>query len=409
MIELFNLGKYYVSDFLKPGEKPRHEPVEMKVMMNNDGVVMLENAAPREVMWGEVYWYRSGLNITMRNQLADVVSSVLKVIQKKENQLWVDLASNDGYLLSCVPDNFIKVGIDPVGGDIKKDCEKVADLVIQDYFKYEIFKKSDCGNRKANVISVISMFYDISEPELFLKDVSEILDDDGLLVLQLSFSPLMILQMAYDNFCHEHLRYYSLFNLKSLLERENFIVLDCQLNDTNSGSFRLFIMKKCANLNLFGNAPYRDVCNFRIESILSYERTLGMDSIYTWHKFYDDIKNLKGETVSFIMKEKYNGKRFMCYGASTKGNSTLQMFGMNKDIIDAIADKNTDKHGLITVGSQIPIISEEEMRERNPDYLWVLPFHFISEFMEREKEYLLKGGKMIVCSPKFRVITKEDL
>lgn len=409
--ELFNLGNLYVSDFLTPLETPHH-PVEMKVVMDEYGVVMLEKSAPKETMWGERYWYRSSLNFTMRRQLNDVVASILNVLDRRENKdnlLWIDAASNDGFLLSCIPDNFTKVGIDPVGGTIKEECEGIADLVIQDYFSAEVFKKSLYGNRKANVFSVVSMFYDVDEPESFLKDVYDVLDDDGILVLQLSHTPLMILQMAYDNLCHEHLRYYSLFNLKSLLERMNFTVLDCQLNDTNSGSFRVFAMKDKGNVNLFGNAPYRDVCDFRIQSVLRYEKELNIHHVSTWKTFYNKIQELKEQTLSFILSEKEKGKTFMCYGASTKGNTTLQIFGINNELIDAVADKNKDKHGLLTVGSNLPIISEEEMRERHPDYLWVLPFHFLSEFMEREKDYLLKGGKMFVCSPSFKIITKDDL
>lgn len=407
-VELFSMGELYVSDFIKPDEQPRHEPVEMKLMMDSDGVVHLEKSAPKETMWGK-YWYRSSINSTMRQQLADVVGSVLKVIPKKDGQIWADIAANDGYLLSCVPNNFLKVGIDPADDSYRIECEKYADLVIQDYFSAEVYKSSKYGDRKVDVVTCISMLYDIQDTEAFLRDVYEIMNKDAVAVFQLSYSPLMIQQMAYDNLCHEHYKYFSLFNLKSILERCGFVLLDCQLNDTNAGSFRIFVMKDIGNKQLFGNSPYRDVCKYRTDAILCHEKQFKIDLPETWKSFYRKSLLLKKIVISFIKDKKEQGKTIAGYGASTKGNTTLQFFGLDNSFIDYIADRSTYKHGLVTVGTQILIISEDEMRKKNPDYLLVLPFHFISEFIEREKDYLLSGGSMIVCSPEFRVITKDDL
>ena len=160
-----------------------------------------------------------------------------------------------------------------------------------------------------------------------------------------------------------------------------------------------------ANISIFGAQPYRDVCKFRINSLLEYEKTLNLDHILTWITFFERINKLKEQTVHFIKSAKELGKTIMGYGASTKGNTTLQFFGLDNTIISAIADRSPYKHGLRTVGTDIPIISEEEMRKNQPDYLLILPFHFIKEFKERESEYLKKGGKFIVISPKFEIIT----
>ena len=123
MQELFSLGKLYPSDFLKPDEQPRCEPVELKLVLDEDGVVCLEKSAPANVMWGEKYWYRSAINATMRGQLKDVVDSILKVYKPDTGSLWVDIASNDGYLLSCVPSNLIRIGIDPANDSFRLECE----------------------------------------------------------------------------------------------------------------------------------------------------------------------------------------------------------------------------------------------------------------------------------------------
>jgi len=401
MIELFTLGNLYVSDFLKNTETSNNK-YEMKLMLDDDGCVRLNECVPLNTMYGK-YWYRSSMNKSMSNDLKDIVDSVIKLTKLKENDIWIDIACNDGIMFEYMPKNIIKIGIDPADDSYKIESEKRADLIIQDFFSYETYSKCKFGNKNAKIITAIAMFYDLEKTDVFLQDINKILDDDGLLVLQMSYTPLMIKQMAFDNICHEHIYYYSLFNIKKLLERNNFKIVDCFLNDVNGGSFRIYI-KKNGYENNFYTQPYRDVANFRIQSLLDYEYSLNIDKKETWIDFYNKINELKEKTVSFIKEEKSKGKRIWGYGASTKGNTTLQYFGLDNTLIDGIAERSIYKWGLKTVGTNIPIFSEEEMRKAKPDYLLILPWHFINEFKEREKDFLIKGGKFIVPCPQFEII-----
>lgn len=407
-IELFSLGKIYPSDFLKPDEQPRCEPVELKLVMEDNGLVRLSEVAPMDCMYGK-YWYRSGINQSMKDALKDIVDSILKVFKVKENDIWLDIASNDGTLLSFVPKQMIRIGCDPAEDSFKKECEKYADDVIQDYFTTRRYASSKYGGQHAKIITSIAMFYDVAQPDVFIKDIHEVLDDNGLWILQLSYSQLMIQQCAFDNICHEHIYYYSLNNLYRLLMKHKFRVLDCQHNDVNGGSFRIFVMKGNGDKKLFGTQPQRDVGNFRVVATLNAEEYYGVEKTETWYSFRNRIEDLKEGTRSFIIKVKEAGGVIMGYGASTKGNTLLQYFGLDNSLVTAIADRSEQKIGLRTVGTNIPIISEDEMRKAKPDYLLVLPWHFISEFQERERDYLLGGGKMIVPCPSFRIITKDDL
>jgi hypothetical protein len=408
MTELFSLGELYVSDFLSDGETPRGGKVEMKMMIEDEtGAVRLEKVAPLDTMYGK-YWYRSGINSTMKKELSSIVSSITNVYKLKENDLWIDIACNDGTLLSYVPDNLIRVGIDPVDDSFKKESEKHANLIIQDYFNYEKFKNSKFGSLKAKVITSIAVFYDLENPKSFVEDINKVLDDDGIWVLQLSYTPLMLNQLAFDNICHEHVYYYSLFNIKNLLDKYNIDIMDVHLNDTNGGSFRIYCMKKNADKSKFATQPYRDVCEFRINSILEYEKKLKLDTVDTWIDFYNRINDLKEKTVTFIKEEKSKGKTIWGYGASTKGNTLLQYFGLDNTLIDGIAERSIYKFGLRTVGTNIPIYSEDEMRKSKPDYLLILPWHFINEFTQRESDFLDYGGKFIVPCPKFEIISKSN-
>jgi 2-polyprenyl-3-methyl-5-hydroxy-6-metoxy-1,4-benzoquinol methylase len=409
MKELFSLGDLYVSDFIKDENTFRGGKHEMKLMFDEKTAeVRLEKSAPPDAMYGK-YWYRSGINDTMKNELASIVSSIQSVKKLKPNSVWLDIACNDGTLLSFVPNTMYRVGIDPVEDSYKKESEKHANLIIQDYFSLNAIKNTEFEGKKADVITCIAMFYDLENRDSFLQDVRKILHQDGLFVLQLSYTPLMIEQMAFDNICHEHIYYYTLTTMRNLLGKNGFKIVDCQLNDVNGGSFRLYVMHDMGNVNTFGTQPYRDVCNFRKFSLMDYERRMRYNTENVWQTFYLNLLKLRAKTYNFIKEEKEKGKKIWGYGASTKGNTLLQYFGLNHLLIDGIAERSHYKFGLKTVGTNIPIYSEEDMRAAKPDYLLILPWHFINEFKEREIEFLKGGGKMIVPCPRFNIITIDDV
>lgn len=404
--KLFSLGELYVSDFIEKDEDARAGKHDMTLVIDDRyGAARLEKCTPIHSMFGK-YWYRSGINQTMRTELKGIVDSIASVQKLNEGDLWLDIACNDGTLLSFVPDGIKKLGIDPAEDSFKNESSKIADEVIQDFFTLENFKKSKFKKKKAKVVTCIAMFYDLDEPVEFLKDVTKVLDDDGLFVLQMSYTPLMIKQLAFDNICHEHVYYWGLASIEKLLKKAGLKIVDCQLNDVNGGSFRIYIKKKKSDVSTFATAPYRDVCNVRVESLIKWEKGLKLDKEEIWLDFYNRIEALKKETVDFIKAEKAKGKVICGYGASTKGNTLLQYFGLDNTLIDAIAERSHYKFGLKTIGTNIPILSEEDVRAMNPDYMLVLPWHFISEFIKREDEFLSKGGKFIVPCPNFQIIGK---
>jgi len=404
---LFSLGDLYVSDFIREDSEARAGKHDMTLVFDQRyGAARLKKSTPIHAMFGK-YWYRSGINSTMTKELQNIVESICSVHKLQENDVWLDIACNDGTLLKAVPNHVKKIGIDPAEDSFVQESSKVADCIVQDYFSKNAYKSSTAGDQKANIVTCVAMFYDLDEPAEFLKDVYEVLDDDGLFVLQMSYTPLMIKQLAFDNICHEHVYYWSLSTIERLLTESKFNIVDCQLNDVNGGSFRLYIKKDISNVTSFGTAPYRDVAATRVESLLKWEKSLQIDAPQIWLDFYDRIQKLRQETVDFIKQEKAKGKIICGYGASTKGNTLLQWFGLDNTVIDAIAERSPYKFGLKTIGTNIPIRSEEEVRAMKPDYMLVLPWHFISEFIERESTFLENGGKFIVPCPTFQIIQKQ--
>jgi len=406
LIPLFTLGNLYLSDFIQPEENPHYEPVGLKMCLApKSGLVQLAHTVPGDVMYRK-YWYKSGTNATMTNELMNIAKRANELMNLKPGDVFLDIGCNDGTLLSFVDKSIVRIGFDP--NDFKAESIKYANIIVNNYFSFKEYKKTPHGHKKTKVITSIAMFYDLEDPSAFVKDIKSTLDRDGLWVIQMSYLPLMLKQLAFDNICHEHLEYYSLESLNFLLERNGMQVVDCELNDINGGSFRVYIRHKDADETTFATAPHRDVAMMRVESILNHEKTLKLKSKKTYLDFYKKINALRKETVDFIKKEKKKGKVIWGYGASTKGNTLLQWFGLDNTLIDGIAERAPAKFGLKTAGTNIPIYSEEEMRKANPDYLLVLPWHFIAEFTKREKDFLDKGGKLIVPCPGFEVVSKGN-
>lgn len=406
MTPLFSLGQLYPSDFLAEGEAPRSEPYDLTLVMDDDGVVQLAEQPPAELLWGERYWYRSATNVSMVRALRDVIKGVnrwLGVDVGDPADIWVDIASNDGTLLSQVL-GYTRVGIDPAGGDFAAEARARADHVIVAPFSWAAWQDSPLGGNQAKVITCIAMFYDLMDPSEFLADVAKLLAPDGLFVLQMSYTPLMLRQLAFDNLCHEHARYYTLGSLSNVLEAAGFEVLDVELNDVNGGSFRVYCTHAEADETAFGSQPARDVAYHRYDSLMALEYRDDVNGPLVWWQFHERLTELRTQVRDFIAGALADGATVWGYGASTKGNTLLQYFGLDHHLITAIAEAQPQKFGLRTVGTDIPIVPDETMREAAPDYLLVLPWHFIDGFRRRERAYLAGGGRMIVPCPRFEVI-----
>ncbi len=235
--------------------------------------------------------------------------------------------------------------------------------------------------------------------------VFQILEDDGIFTLQLSYTPLMLIQTEVGNLCFEHLCFYNLTSLKYLFDKVGFKIKDAELNNVNGGSIRVYLQKKCARN--FKTPADNDIAQIRINSLLFWEEEFGFNDIEYYKLFYQKIQTLKRKTLDFIVNVKSQGKKVYGYGASTKSSVLYQVFNLDNELIDAISEKQERKVGLRTVGTNIPIISDEQMRAAQPDYLLVGPWFFLENFKQRESEYLAKGGKFILTSPEFSIYPNE--
>jgi SAM-dependent methyltransferase len=397
---LFSLGSLCISNFYSKDSGHDAPKLELELgFCAESGLVQLTSQPDASLMWGDTYWYKSGTNQFMRDALENVVVESSKFVKWRSGDVWLDIAANDGTLLSYAK-GFFRIGIDP---SAYPEASNNSELIVKDYFSKEVYPVE----KKAKVVTCCAMFYDLHSPIELLKDVKSVLAEDGVFVLQLSYTPAMLIQYEVGNILHEHVAYYTLKSLEYALEKAGLKICDLELNNVNGGSIRVYCHHTEVDFK-FKTRADMDIATIRVQSLRDYEAAAGYNDKERYLQFFEDMKLEREKFLNFLKQEKAAGKTFYGYGASSKGNTVLQWYGLTGDDVVAIAERQERKHGLECAGSRIPVCSESQARLARPDYMIVFPWHFIGEFKERESEYLKSGGKFVVLSPKFEVIGYED-
>jgi hypothetical protein len=295
-------------------------------------------------------------------------------------------------MLGMYPRSSIQIGFDPALNLHKPNCH----TFINDYFTAAEYWNT--VDKKAKVVTAIAMFYDLEDPVDFTRGIKKLLASEGIWIFEMSYMPTMLQMNSYDTICHEHLEYYSLSVIEHILKQSDLKVFDVSLNTINGGSIRCY-------------ATHRDTFKYKndeflhnIKALRQTEFDLELDTDKPYKHFQDRINVHKDQLNKLLKKLKKEGNKIHIYGASTKGNTILQWCGLDNRIIDFAAERNPDKYGALTLGTDIPIVSEEQSRAMNPDYYLVLPWHFKEEFIEREKDMLKKGVKLIFPLPAIEIV-----
>lgn len=338
------------------------------------GLLQLEHSYDLAEMYGENYGYRSGLNASMVAHLRGKVKRILGQVELREGDLVVDIGSNDGTTLQAYPTGPVCLGVDPTG--IKFSGFYPAHIqLIPDFFSAALLKERFSG-KKAKVITSFSMFYDLEDPISFMREVHEVLADDGIWVFEQSYMPAMLETNSYDTVCHEHLEFYALRQIKWMADRVGFRILDVEFNDVNGGSFSITVSKGWDDSSV---SPL-------VQKILDGEHKMGLDTLAPYRTFAGRAAKSKRDLLEFVETARTEGKTVAALGASTKGNVLLQYCGLTGKDISYIGEVNSDKFGSYTPGTWIPIIPETELLAMAPDFLIVLPWHF-RKFFEGNPKY----------------------
>lgn len=398
LMEIISLGKQTSAAFTDKPTDGIKVPLEL-VLCLHCYLLQLKYTTNPDILYNENYGYKSGVNDTMKAELKDIVDEV----SVAKGDIAVDIGCNDGTLLANYPKYVYKVGFDPSlgtkingGNNLATDCQENLARgggkyqIFCDYFNAKAFKDK-FGKRKARVVTAIAMFYDLNDPNKFLQDINQIMSDDGLLIIQQNYLVGMLENVAFDNVCHEHLAYYSLTSLTKLLEQNGLNVVKVEERAINGGSFRVYVQKNKTGYY------------YSVKAMQDYENKLGLDTTTPYTEFASKVKGISQTLKHGIENLVVRKKKVYVYGASTRGNSLLQVCGIDNKLISGAAERNPAKYGKYTAGTKIKIVSEEEARKK-ADYFLCLPWFFKEEFIKREQDFCDKGGHLIFPLPEIEIV-----
>lgn len=384
-------------------EEPARYPLELVRCRPHPGedacgLLQLRHSVDSNLLY-DSYWYRSGINRTMTENLHQIASRAAELVGGlREGDLVLDIGCNDGTLLDGyqeqAPGGVHYLGIDP--SDVTRYAVEKGYSVVNELFTRDAFAGA-VAPRRAKVVTSIAMFYDLESPNDFARDIASCLAADGVWVTEFSYMPTMLEMNSFDTVCHEHLEYYSLAVIERVFGRAGLEVVHVELNDVNGGSIRLYAGHAASHMI----APEQVR---RLEEMRRNEREVGVDTARPYAEFKARSEKVRGSLVDLLRELRKQGKTVHIYGASTKGNTTLQYCGIDHDLVEFAADRNPDKWKSETIGTRIPIISEDESRMLEPDYYLVLPWHFLDEMIEREAAFFERGGLFIIPLPEVHVV-----
>ena len=391
---LFSLGKIsFTGKFSKSFFHNIPKKYLHLLMCTKCKLVQLDRNFNLKYLYGKDYGYRTGINKTMTSHVKKAVKKCLTLVNLRANDHVLDIASNDATMLNFYPKNIVTVGVDPLVNKYKKYYSKI-NYKISSFFQIANIKKLNL-KKKFKIISALSVFYDLRDPNKFIREVKEILDEKGIFILEHADLYCIIKNNIFDTVCHEHLGFFSSKIIMDMMQHNGLKVFDHEYNYINGGSSRYYICHK--------KADYKTKKS-NIKAAILKEKKIGLNSKKTFKKFFKKILIEKSKLKNLITKIRNKKLIIHGYGASTKGNVLLQFYNIGNKEINYVADRNPLKYNLFTPGTKIKIISENYSRRLNPDYYLVLPWHFKKEILVREKKIRKKGTKFIFPLPNMKVV-----
>jgi len=379
--------------FAKNGKEVPNAPMLLS-RCSECGLCQLLHSYDSSYLYGKSYGYESHLNSSMVSHLQFKAKNLEKrFLSQISEPIVVDIASNDGTLLAGYSNRITKVGIDPLI-DVVSNCYPEGAIKINNFFTGDVYFQK--VSRKANLVTSLSVIYDLDDPIKFAKEVASILEDGGIWHFEQSYLVSMVRTLSYDTICHEHILYLRLTDILKILSESGFQIMEASLNEINGGSIAVTAIKQTRKLE---RDPF-------VEYLMQNERSARFTEDYALLKFAESSNAHKKE-INFLLEDyKNSGYEIFGLGASTKGNVLLQWCNLSDKTIEFIGDVNPRKFGLETPGSAIPIVDECEVFEKaSPKSLsLVLPWHFRSGIVAKSKEYLSKGGRLLFPLPNIEVV-----
>jgi SAM-dependent methyltransferase len=367
-------------------------PLEL-VFCGGCSLVQITETVPPEQLFGE-YFYFSSFSDTMVGHARALVERLVAERGLGPESLAAEVASNDGYLLQFYRHAGVPVlGVEPAA-NIARVAEERGIPTVCEFFGAEVAARLAGEGRRADVVHANNVLAHVADLNGVVEGFRRILKPGGTTSIEVPYVRDMVDGTEFDTIYHEHLCYFSLTALDRLFRRHGLTIWNVERLPIHGGSLRVFATPA-------ESAPEPAAA---VRALLAEEQGWGVDSPGFYLGFADRVQRLREELCGVVAELRAQGRTIAAYGASAKGSTLLNYFGIGRETLSFVADRSTVKQGHFTPGTHLPIRAPEALLEEQPDYVLLLTWNFADEILRQQAEYRRRGGRFIVPIPELRVV-----
>ena len=393
---ILDLGRTALANaLLTPAQLAQPEPTYPLQLVFCPGCALVqitETVSPEQLF--RDYVYLSSFSDTMLNHARVLVERLIRERQLGGENLVIEVASNDGYLLQYYKLAGVPVlGIEPATNIARVAEQERGIPTLNEFFNAALAERLKSRDQRADVIHANNVLAHVPDLNGFVSGLQVVLKQNGLAVIEVPYVKDMIDRTEFDTIYHEHLCYFSLTALTRLFENNGLVIKDAERLAIHGGTLRIFAADKDTH------RP-----SSVVQELLAEEAAAGIGSMEFYLGFRQKVEQLRHDLTALLSDLKASGKRIAVYGASAKGSTLLNYFRIGQDMLDYVVDRSTTKQRLYTPGTHLLIHQPEQLLETMPDYVLLLTWNFAEEILNQQAEYRRRGGKFIIPVPEVRVV-----